>query len=69
MKKKYIVLILLVLLFVAMTPGAFRLAYLQRGYRRIGGEGLLPLYGVLLWSIWEDLKGIFGSVKYEVAND
>ena len=69
MKKKYIALIVFVLVFLALTPGAFRLAYLQRGYRRIGGEALLPLYGVLLWSVWQDMKAIFNPEKYEVAND
>ena len=69
MKKKYIVLIALVAVCIAVTPAAFRLAYMQRGYRRIGGEALVPFYGALLWSIWNDMKRIFNPQKYEVADD
>jgi len=55
MKKKYIVLIALMVFFIAITPACFKLAYLERGYRAVGGERLVPLYGLILWHLWDTL--------------
>ena len=69
MKKKYIVLVVIIAVSLAVTPGAFRLAYLQRGYRALGGEMFVPVIGAVMWNCWQDLKAIFNPEKYEVAND
>ena len=68
MKKKYIVLIVLMVFFIAITPACFNLAYLQRGYRAIGGEALVPMYGLILWSIWQEVGHIFRP-EYEVEEN
>ena len=69
MKKKYIVLLVIVAVSLAVTPGAFRLAYMQRGYKALGGEMFVPVIGAVMWNCWQDLKAIFNPEKYEVAND
>ena len=69
MKKKYIVLVVIVAVSLALTPAAFRLAYMQRGYRALGGEMFVPVIGAVMWNCWQDLKAIFNPEKYEVAND
>lgn len=69
MKKKYIVLVVIIAVSLAVTPAAFRLAYLQRGYRALGGEMFVPVIGAVMWNCWQDLKAIFNPEKYEVAND
>ena len=69
MKKKYIVLVVIIAVSLAVTPAAFRLAYMQRGYRALGGEIFVPVIGAVMWNCWQDLKAIFNPEKYEVAND
>ena len=69
MKKKYIVLLLIIAVSLAVTPGAFRLAYMQRGYRALGGEMFVPVIGAVMWNCWQDLKAIFNQGKYEVRHD
>lgn len=55
MKKRYIILVILMVFFIAITPACFKLAYLERGYRAVGGERLVPLYGLILWYLWDTL--------------
>ena len=69
MKKKYIVLLLIIAVSLAVTPTAFRLAYLQRGYKALGGEMFVPVIGAVMWNCWQDLKAIFNPAKYEVRHD
>lgn len=69
MKKKYIVLLVIVAVSLAVTPGAFRLAYMQRGYRALGGEMFVPVIGAVMWNCWQDMKAIFNPEKYEVRHD
>lgn len=63
MKKKYIVLLLIIAVSLAVTPAAFRLAYLQRGYKALGGEIFVPVIGAVMWNCWQDLKAIFNQGK------
>lgn len=65
MKKKYIVLIILTAVCIAVSPACFKWAYLERGYRALGGEVFVPFYGVVLWHIWRDLKGLLCPYKIE----
>lgn len=69
MKKKYIVLLLIIAVSLAVTPAAFRLAYLQRGYKALGGEIFVPVIGAVMWNCWQDLKAIFNQGKYGVQHD
>lgn len=69
MKKKYITLVLIIVVSLAVTPTAFRLAYLQRGYRALGGEMFVPVMGVAIWGLWQELKEIFSPEKNEVRHD
>lgn len=69
MKKKYIVLLLIIAVSLAVTPAAFRLAYLQRGYRALGGEMFVPVIGAVMWNCWQDLKAIFNQGEYGVQHD
>ena len=69
MKKKYIVLLLNIVVSLAVTPTAFRLAYLQRGYKALGGEIFVPVIGAVMWNCWQDLKAIFNQGKYGVQHD
>jgi len=48
--------ILLVILFIALTPFIFHLAYLERGYRAIGGEIFFPLIPFIIWAIVKTAK-------------
>lgn len=69
MKKKYIVLVVIIAVSLAVTPGAFRLAYMQRGYRALGGEMFVPVIGAVMWNCWQDLKAIIYPARYEVQHD
>ena len=69
MKKKYIVLLLIIAVSLAVTPTAFRLAYMHRGYRALGGEMFVPVIGAVIWNCWQDMKAIFNPEKYEVQHD
>ncbi len=69
MKKKYIVLVVIIAVSLAVTPGAFRLAYMHRGYKALGGEMFVPVIGAIMWNCWQDMKAIFNPEKYEVQHD
>ena len=60
MKKKYIYLLIMTALSLAVTPAAFRYAEACRGFARgIGGEFFVPFSGVILWTLWQELEMVF----------
>lgn len=61
--KKYKDFIFIVLIIAVRTPYAYKLAYIERGYRAIGGEACVPLLIILLWHIYRELKAIIHESK------
>ena len=43
-------------LFWLLTPLIFYIAYLERGYRAIGGEIFFPLIPLLIWLVVKTVK-------------
>jgi len=48
--------IALVIVFLAFTPLMFHFAYLERGYRAVGGEALFPLIPFIIWTFVKTAK-------------
>lgn len=61
--KKYKDFIFLAVIIAVRTPYAYKLAYMERGYRAIGGEACVPLLIILLWYIYRELKNIIKETK------
>jgi len=56
----------LVIVFITLTPLMFHFAYLERGYRAVGGEALFPLIPFIIWAF---IKSAKGGIRKEVKND
>ena len=44
------------IIFIALTPLIFRLAYIERGFFAIGGEFLFPLFPLAIWAFVSTVK-------------
>ena len=67
MKKKYVYLLIMTAISLALTPAAFRYAAACRGFiRGVGGEIFVPFSGLILWLLWQELEDIFNPCEYEV---
>ena len=54
--KGAVVWLLLIIIFIALTPNVFEYADKQRGYDATGGEILFPLIPLVLWLIVKTIK-------------
>jgi len=58
--------IALVIVFIALTPLMFHFAYLERGYRAVGGEALFPLIPFMIRAF---IKSAKGGIRKRAEND
>jgi len=53
----------LTMIFLLLTPFVFQLAYMERGYRAVGGEMFFPLIPFLIYATSKTFKEIKEVLK------